>query len=137
MNIGVVGGRDFNDYESMEQVLFSVVEPTDDKIISGGAAGADTLAERFAKENNIPTKIYKADWKNLGKSAGILRNRDIIAQSDYIVAFWDGKSKGTKDTIDKAFEKGVAVLVIEYTPLDFKVKGYSSTMPGDMITELD
>jgi len=117
MNIGVVGGRDFNDYNLLEQVLFSSVAPEGDMIISGGAAGADKMAETFADENFIPKKIFPANWKAFGLAGGSIRNADIVAQSDYIIAFWDGKSTGTKDTIDKAKSKGIEVLIIPYIPL--------------------
>ena len=114
MNIAVVGGRDFEDYDLLEQTLFSSVSPEGDMIISGGAKGADNLAKQFANENFIPYKEYPADWKNLGKSAGRVRNAEIVAQSDYVIAFWDGKSAGTKHTIDIAHKKGLIVLVISY-----------------------
>ncbi len=114
MNIAIVGGRDFNDYDKLEEVLFSSVAPEGDCIISGGANGADSLAKQFANENFIPFIEYPADWKNLGKSAGRIRNAEIIAQADYLIAFWDGVSKGTKHTIDLAKEKGIMSLVISY-----------------------
>ena len=72
------------------------------KIVSGGAKGADSLSERYAKENNIPTEIYLAQWDLFGKKAGFLRNTTIIENSELVVAFWDSRSKGTRDSIGKA-----------------------------------
>lgn len=80
--------------------------------MSGGAKGADSLAERFAKENNIETMIFPADWDKYGKNAGYIRNKDIISNSDIVIAFWDGKSKGTKISIDLA-KQSSKILFIE------------------------
>jgi len=117
MNIAVVGGRDFKDYQALEQVLFSSVVIEEDTIISGGANGADKLAKEFALENNIPYKEYPADWKAHGKNAGRIRNAEIVAQADYVIAFWDGVSTGTKHTINLAKEKGLQVLIVSYEPI--------------------
>jgi phosphoribosylpyrophosphate synthetase len=81
------------------------------KIISGGANGADKIAEQFANNYNIPFIEIRADWR-LGKAAGILRNTEIIKQADIIIAFWDGKSKGTLDSINKAHLYNKELLVI-------------------------
>jgi len=66
----------------------------------GGAKGADTLASIYAKEHNIPIIVYKPNWKKYGRSAGIIRNKDIVNYCDKLVAFWDGKSKGTLNSIN-------------------------------------
>jgi hypothetical protein len=80
-------------------------------IVSGGANGADKLGELFAKKHNIETIIYKPDWKKYGKSAGFLRNHDIINAADNVIAFWDGVSNGTKHDIDIATQKGKPLIV--------------------------
>lgn len=79
-----------------------------------GAHGADALAERLASEYEIPTEIYKADWAQYGKRAGYIRNRLIIAACDICVAFWDGKSKGTKMDIDLCKELGKECIICLY-----------------------
>ena len=56
-------------------------------IISGGAKGADTLAKRYAAENNIPMKEFLPNWDTFGKSAGYLRNKEIVENCDGLVAF--------------------------------------------------
>lgn len=101
MRIGVVGSRDISDYDYVRLVLSTIVQP-DDIIISGGAKGVDRLAERYANENDIECVVYKPDWDKYGKQAGLIRNGTIVEDSDYIVAIWDGESKGTMDTIHKA-----------------------------------
>ena len=111
MNVAVVGSRSFNNYEALEQVLFSATS-FDDTIISGGAKGTDTLAEKFANDNGIKLKVIEANWDGYGKMAGFIRNDKIIEEADYLIAFWDGYSKGTKDSIEKARKKGIDVLTI-------------------------
>jgi ABC-type sugar transport system substrate-binding protein len=113
VKVGIVGSRGFDDYPTMERILLETINPMEDSIVSGGAKGADTLAKRFADENEIYIKEFPAEWNVHGKYAGLYRNDDIVAQSDYIIAFWDGKSKGTKDTIDKARDKGIVVMVFQ------------------------
>ena len=109
MKVGVIGSRVFNNYELVVKTLsnFDIT-----LIISGGAIGADTLGEKYANEHNIPILIFKPDWEMYGKSAGMIRNTDIVDNSDVIVAFWDGTSKGTLDSIKKAEKRGKKVLVI-------------------------
>jgi hypothetical protein len=103
MNIGIVGSRTFTDYTYFCKCLLELIFiERINKIISGGARGADSLGERFAKEYGINFDIFVAEWDLFGKSAGFKRNKSIVDESDLIIAFWDGKSKGTKDTLNKA-----------------------------------
>jgi hypothetical protein len=112
MKIGIVGSRSFENYKFFKRKILKHYDIVDiDKIVSGGAIGTDTLAEKFASEYSIPTTIYKPDW-SLGKCAGALRNKKIVDHSDIIIAFWDGKSKGTKITIDMAIKENKHVRII-------------------------
>ena len=109
MRVAVIGSRTFNDYDEVKSVL-STLKIT--LLISGGAKGADSLGEKYAKENNIETKIFYPDWSKHGKKAGFLRNSDIINEAELIIAFWDKSSKGTKDSLDKALKLNKRVLII-------------------------
>jgi hypothetical protein len=101
MNVGVVGSRSFNDYPLLEKTLNNIIENKEDvTIVSGGARGADTLAERYANENQLELVVFKAEWDKYGKGAGFIRNKVIWDNMDICIAFWDGKSKGTKHSID-------------------------------------
>lgn len=113
MNIAVIGSRNFSDYNKLETILNNL-KPNITKIISGGAKGADSLAEKWAKNNNIETKIFIPDWNKHGKAAGFIRNKLIIMDADEIVAFWDGKSKGTQNSINLAKEKGIKIHLITF-----------------------
>jgi len=71
-------------------------------IISGGATGADSLAEKYATDNDIPITIHKADWDKFGKSAGPKRNTLIVNGCDSLIAFPSKSSRGTWDSVRKA-----------------------------------
>ena len=113
MKVGVIGGRDFKDYDLMVKTLDSFKSKIT-LIVSGHAQGADILGERYAKENEIETKIFVPDWEKFGKSAGFIRNSDIINEAELIFAFWNNSSRGTKDSIDKANKLGKPVIIINY-----------------------
>ena len=111
MNLGIVGSRSFEDYELMKR---EVDLEGIDFIVSGGARGADSLAALLAADNDIPLIEFKPDYREHGKKAPFIRNSQIVAASDFIIAFWDGKSTGTLDTIRKAQNLGKKVIIVEY-----------------------
>jgi len=112
MNAAVVGSRNFQDYELVKQILG---EYEISVVVSGGAKGADSLGGKYANEHQIPTLIFKPDWKRLGRGAGPARNKTIVENADFIIAFWDGDSKGTKSAINfaKKLNKPLRIVMIE------------------------
>jgi len=104
VRLAIVGSRTFNSYEQLAGFIYDSLCPLDyiTEIISGGAKGADLLGENFAENNDISCKVFYADWDKYGKSAGFIRNQTIVDNCDMILAFWDGESRGTADTIEKA-----------------------------------
>lgn len=111
----IAGGRDFSDYALLsEKCDYYLGEKTNVEVVSGGAKGADNLGERYAKERNIPVKLFLADWVKLGKRAGFVRNAEMAEYADALIAFWDKSSKGTKHMIDTANEKELSVKVVQY-----------------------
>lgn len=113
MRLGIIGSRSFSDYKLLceEVAKFGDIE----LIVSGGAAGADLLGERYAREHKIPTRIFYPDWKKYGKRAGFLRNSDIVRSSEHIIAFWDQSSAGTRDSINKAKELGIPITIVHFS----------------------
>ena len=108
MKVGVVGTRTFNDYVLLKSKLDELnYNNIISVIISGGATGADSLAEKYANEKSIKTMIFYPEWKKFGKSAGPIRNKLIVNNSDVIIAFWDNKSIGTYNTICQARSNGL------------------------------
>jgi hypothetical protein len=115
MKIGIVGTRSFDNYELLKESILQKCKVEDiDLLISGGAQGADLLAEQFADEYNVKKLIFKPNWQIYGSQAGFLRNTHIVDNSDILIAFWDGKSKGTQDSITKAQQRGIPFTVINY-----------------------
>lgn len=97
----VAGSRNYYNYSEFKNVMdytnnkYHIIE-----IISGGARGADSLAERYAKENNIPIKVFPANWDMYGKTAGFIRNTEMHNylqnfKDRMCICFWDGQSHGT------------------------------------------
>ena len=116
MKVAIVGSRTFNNFEKLESDICERINPSEiSLIISGGSKGADTLAVEFAKKYNIPRQIFNPDWAKFGNRAGPIRNKKIVAACDILIAFWDGKSKGTKSSIDlaKKYEKGYYIINIK------------------------
>ena len=110
MKIAIVGSRTFNDYDKLESFITNTCQENNyevTEVISGGARGADSLGEVYAKKYSLKTTIFKPDWEKYGKSAGFKRNVDIIKASDICFAFWDGESHGTKHDIElcKQYDK--------------------------------
>ena len=113
MKTAIIGTRTFENYEQLEAIINDLSnKPTE--IISGGATGADALAERYATENGIKLTIIHPEWEVFGKFAGPARNKLIIEASQQVIAMWDGKSKGTKNSIDQAKAQGKPTKVVNY-----------------------
>ena len=116
----VAGTRDFDDYELMEKYLDKVLPLYDEEIeiVSGHAEGADKLGERYAKEHNIKCAVFPADWKSYGRKAGPIRNTQMIEYASLeipeVIAFWDGQSHGTLDTMVKAQNRRMKCTAIIY-----------------------
>lgn len=111
VKVAIVGSRKWTDEKRIVKYIKDL--PKDSVIVSGGAQGVDQTAIYWAKFFALETKVYLPDWNKHGKSAGMIRNSLIVEDCDRLVAFWNGKSKGTKDSIDKARKAGKPVEVIE------------------------
>ncbi|MBR0303876.1 MAG: DUF2493 domain-containing protein [Clostridia bacterium] len=87
------------------------------EIIGGGANGADRFGEEYALMRGLPYRLFLPDWKKYKRGAGIVRNREMAQYSSeeigVLFAFWDGKSKGTKNMIQTAKRLGLNVYVVD------------------------
>lgn len=114
----IAGTRDFDDYNLLKEKVSKIIEEKRKThqivIVSGKARGADRLGERFANENGFNIDEFPADWDHYGKRAGYLRNKDMAEHSNALIAFWDGKSPGTKNMIDLAKQKNLPTRIIYY-----------------------
>ncbi len=117
----VAGGRDFTDYALLSQTLDAVLQRytfSKLQIVSGCCCGADSLGEHYAAAHGIPVKRFPADWLQYGKAAGPIRNRKMAEYASkgegILVAFWDGKSRGTASMIRLAEKCGLRIKTITY-----------------------
>jgi hypothetical protein len=117
VSVIIAGSRDFTDYTLAKEKLDKIfrlfyLNNEDVSIVSGGARGADYLGECYAKERGLKLKIFPADWDKYGKSAGYRRNSEMAQYATHLVAFWDGKSKGTHNMIDLANKNNLKVRIV-------------------------
>lgn len=109
--IAVVGSRDYQNLDAVRQFIREQDRTT--VIISGGARGVDAVAVEEARRLRMPYEIYPAEWHRYGRRAGAMRNHTIVEKADEVVAFWDGKSAGTKITIDLARASKKPVRIVD------------------------
>ena len=106
--IVIAGCRDYENYDEAKKFidfcLLNIRRGNEIIIVSGCASGADAIGERYAEENGFKIEKYPADWEKYGRSAGPLRNELMAKISDYVICFWDTKSKGTKSMINFAIK---------------------------------
>ena len=104
--IVVAGCRDYTNYKQAKRYIDWAISNIKNEheliFVSGGATGADALGERYAKENGYELEVYPAEWQKYGPKAGPMRNKQMAEIADYVICFWDGKSRGTKSMINEA-----------------------------------
>lgn len=120
----VVGSRTFNNYALLKEECDKAIKDMMDydkyyiiHIVSGGAKGADNLAERYSKENDYDMIVFPAEWDKYGKSAGYKRNvkmQEEISQypNRMCIAFWDGVSKGTQHNFELCKRYGIELRIV-------------------------
>ena len=114
MKVIIAGDRNFTDYDFVKEKLdYYLSDKTKSFIIiSGNARGVDSLGERYARENNLPLEVYPADWDKYGKSAGMIRNRQMADVADGLIAFPSFSSIGTKGMINEAKKRGLSIRIV-------------------------
>lgn len=90
--VAVVGSRDVT---SCAALLARLAELAPAQVVSGGAAGADTLGAEWAKANGVPLRVLRPDYHAHGPAAPHVRNASIVAAADVVLVVWDGQSRGT------------------------------------------
>lgn len=106
MKIAIIGSRKIDHVDLEELVPKGATE-----IISGGAGGVDALAERYALAHRLLLTVFRPDYRRFRKGAPLKRNLQIVDEADEVIAVWDGESRGTKFTIDYAYQKKKLLLL--------------------------
>ena len=117
MKVAIIGSRGLSVSDFTEYLPDGVTE-----IVSGGARGVDTSARNYALSHNIKLTEFLPDYEKFGKSATHIRNDRIIDYSEIVLAFWDGKSPGTRSVIAKAKARGKKVVTLMPRGLAEKLK---------------
>jgi hypothetical protein len=115
MNISITGSRSINDYNWFHLQLSTIInEYSDITFISGGAKGIDSLIKKYCIDNNIILKEILPEWEKFGRGAGVVRNKEIIEESDLNIIFWDGESKGSKFNIDYCRKNNKKYILVNF-----------------------
>ena len=111
MKVAIIGSRgaDASHYALLEKG----VPLNASEIVSGGAEGVDKLAELYAERNGLCLSVFLPDYAAYGSRAPLIRNAQIINQADYVVALWDGASRGTANVINLCIEKSKPFKIIK------------------------
>ncbi|MBC7076226.1 MAG: DUF2493 domain-containing protein [Syntrophomonadaceae bacterium] len=114
----IIGGsRSFKDYELLKKECDLFLQDVkEDKIviITGGTRGADKLGEKYADEKGFWKRSFPINFEKFGDDATYIRNEEMVEEGDALIAFWDGKSSGTKNLIELAKEKGLQVKIVGF-----------------------
>ena len=113
MKVAVIGSRGLSVPNLRKYLPKGVTE-----IVSGGARGVDTSAREYALANGIKLTEFLPEYEKYGRSAPLKRNITIIKNADLVLAFWDGRSHGTKFVIDNCKKLGIPVKV--FIPADLR-----------------
>lgn len=117
MKAVICGSRSIKDFKVVNEYLSLLKQQGLEisEIVSGCAIGPDKLGETWAAANGVNISRWPAEWKKYGISAGFIRNKQMAEYCDIVIAFWDGKSKGTKHMIDYAKSLNKKVFVKNVT----------------------
>ena len=111
MKLLIVGSRGIEKFDLSPYVSDEV-----DTIISGGAVGIDSLAERYADEHRLSKYIIRPRYDLFGRAAPLRRNEQMVDMADAVLVIWDGRSKGTQYTLKYTKKKNKPTTLVQYLP---------------------
>lgn len=113
MKVAVIGSRNIKNFTLGDFLPEGVTE-----IVSGGAKGVDTVAREYAKEHGLLLTEFLPEYKLYGRGAPLKRNELIVDYADLVLAFWDGKSRGTKNVIERCNSTGKEIKIFKIKQQD-------------------
>lgn len=111
VRVAIVGSRNYHNLRAVAEYVETL--PSDTTVVSGGAVGVDTTAAVAARRRGLIVEEHLPNYAKYGRSAPLIRNGDIVAHADFVAAFWDGHSRGTKNAIERAERLGKRVWVYQ------------------------
>lgn len=108
MKLLIVGSRNITDFDLSPYISSEI-----DTIISGGAEGVDTLAEKYADLHRMSKYILRPRYKMYGCAAPLRRNEEMVNMADAVLIIWDGHSKGTQYTLKYAKKSNKPITLIQ------------------------
>ena len=111
IKVAIIGSRSIHNVD--ESAILRHLPKSTDTIVSGGACGVDSFAQRFAKKHKLNFIKFEPDYAAFGRKAPILRNVQIVEAADLVLAVWDFKSRGTAHTIVQCIKTGVSVIIVD------------------------
>jgi predicted Rossmann fold nucleotide-binding protein DprA/Smf involved in DNA uptake len=110
LKVAIVGSRHFAEPARVTEYVNSL--PSKASILTGSASGVDAAATKAARARGMSVQVMPASFEELSDaSKAAARNQRLIDACDVLVAFWDGSSKGTRATVDRALDSGKEVQV--------------------------
>lgn len=107
MKLLIVGSRSIKRFD-----LSGYIPCEASMIISGGALGIDSVAEKYADDHKMSKLIIRPRYDLYGKAAPLIRNKEMVDLADEILVIWDGKSRGTMYTVKYAKQKNKNITLI-------------------------
>jgi predicted Rossmann fold nucleotide-binding protein DprA/Smf involved in DNA uptake len=110
MRVGIVGSRHFPELDRVARYVRSL--PASSSLVTGSASGVDATATRAARERGLPVRVLGASFEEAADAGSAMeRNQRLVSSCDVLVAFWDGRSQGTRRTVERALDSGREVHV--------------------------
>lgn len=116
MRVIVCGSRNWTDEAAVDRALTEVMQPEMTIVHGDCPTGADAMAEHCAHLADWEIERHPAKWVEGGRAAGMIRNAQMAKRgADLCIAFWDGKSPGTRHMIECATKCGIPVRIVPAT----------------------
>ena len=116
MKLAIIGSRTFTDFNLAEYYFLRYYNQYQQEleIVSGGAKGADSLAKQLAEKYKLKLTEHLPDYAKHSNIAPLVRNQLIINDAEEIICFWDGDSRGSRDSLRKAKDKGIPTFIVYF-----------------------